>query len=304
MCSMSVNELTLAQVVTTGWRQYYELTKPKVVGLIIFTALVGMLLSTPGPVPLDKMVFGLIGIALAAASGAAFNHILDQRIDAVMERTWNRPFPRGLMDNPRAILFAVGLASMSTLILVSLVNPLTALLTFGALIGYSVLYTVFLKRSTPQNIVWGGLAGAAPPLLGWTAVTGEIHRDALLLMLIIFVWTPPHFWSLAIERREEYANAGLPMLPVTHGIYFTKFQILIYTFMLFSVSLLPFATKMSGMIYLVGAVSLGLGFVYHARLLFCSQEDKYAIRTFRYSIIYLSLLFSFLLCDHYLEIFL
>jgi len=296
---MATNEISLQGMTTASWRFYYELTKPKVVLLIAFTALVGMLLSTPGPVFLPHLVFGLIGISLAAASGAALNHIIDQRMDALMERTSNRPLPSGQLDNPHAILFAVGMGVVSMLILTLLVNPLTAILTFSALIGYAVVYTLYLKRTTPQNIVWGGLAGAAPPLLGWCAITGEVAIQPVLLVLIVFVWTPPHFWPLAIRRRKEYARVNVPMLPVTHGVRFTKQQIFLYSLMLLAVSLLPFAIKMSGYLYLCGAVLLGLGFIYHAAMLLTTEGDKRAMKTFGYSIIYLSLLFCFLLLDHY-----
>jgi len=283
-----------------NWRRYYDLTKPKVVVLILFTALVGMLLSTPGLVPLSTLVFGLTGIGLAAAAGAALNHVVDQRIDGVMERTKNRPLPTGDLDAPNALLFALGLLALSMLILVALVNVLTAVLTFFAFVGYAVIYTVYLKRSTPQNIVWGGLAGALPPLLGWTAVTDSVSLDPLILVLLIFVWTPPHFWALAIKRRDEYARAGIPMLPVTHGVAFTKTQILIYTLLLFVVSLMPVKTQMSGYLYLAGAVWLGATFVFHAWKLYRSEGDAHAMRTFGYSILYLTLLFAFLLADHYL----
>ena len=297
---------TLAQTASPAaplglaWRRYYDLTKPKVVGLILFTALVGMLLSTPGLVPLSTLVFGLAGIGLAAAAGAAINHVVDQRIDAIMERTRNRPLPTGDLEAPNALAFALGLLVLSMSILTLFANPLTAGLTFFAFAGYGVIYTVFLKRSTPQNIVWGGLAGALPPLLGWTAVTGEVSLAPLLLVLLIFVWTPPHFWSLAIKRREEYARAGIPMLPVTHGVAFTKQQILIYTLLLLVVSLMPFKAHMSGYLYLAGALWLGSVFVYHAWRLFRSDGDAHAMRTFGYSILYLTLLFAVLLADHYL----
>jgi protoheme IX farnesyltransferase len=287
-------------VLGVHWRRYYDLTKPKVVVLILFTALVGMLLSTPGLVPLPTLIFGLTGIGLAAAAGAALNHVVDQRIDGIMERTKNRPLPTGDLEAPNALLFALGLLAISMLILVPLVNVLTAGLTFFAFVGYAVIYTVYLKRSTPQNIVWGGLAGALPPLLGWTAVTGEVSLDPLILVLLIFVWTPPHFWSLAIKRREEYARAGIPMLPVTHGVAFTKSQILIYTLLLFVVSLMPVKTHMSGYLYLAGALWLGSTFLHHAWRLYRSEGDAHAMRTFGYSILYLTLLFAFLLADHYL----
>jgi protoheme IX farnesyltransferase len=297
---MATSEISVQQSAVYSWRDYYEMTKPKVVLLIAFTALVGMLLSTQGVAPWQPLVFGLAGISLAAACGAVINHIIDQRIDAVMDRTHWRPFPSGHMDNSHALAFALLLGGLSMFILYLLVNPLTALLTFCALIGYAVIYTLFLKRNTPQNIVWGGLAGAAPPLLGWSAVTGEVTTEAFLLLLIIFVWTPPHFWPLAIHRRDDYAKAEIPMLPVTHGIDFTKQQVMIYAVMLLAVSLLPFVIHMSGHIYLIGAFLLGCGFVYHAWRLLRSEGKAHAMKTFGYSILYLSLLFTLLLVDHYL----
>ena len=253
---MATNESVAQSLPAPAWRSYYALTKPKVVLLIAFTALVGMLLSSPGAVPLGALLFGLLGISMAAACGAVLNHVVDQRIDALMVRTRWRPLPRGEMDNPHALAFALLLAFSSMLILTLLVNPLTALLTFVALIGYAVIYTLYLKRSTPQNIVWGGLAGAAPPLLGWCAITGEVSIEPLLLLLIVFVWTPPHFWPLAIHRRDDYARADVPMLPVTHGVAFTKQQIVLYTLMLLVVSWMPFTVQMSGPLYLAGATLL------------------------------------------------
>jgi len=300
---MATSEIALYKPRDVGvWRRYYDLTKPKVVGLILFTALVGMLLSTPGMVPWQSLVFGLLGIGLASAAGAALNHIVDRHIDAVMERTRNRPLPTGDLDTPHALGFALGLAVISMVVMVTLVNFLAAALTFAALIGYAVVYTVYLKRNTPQNIVWGGLAGAAPPLLGWVSVTGEIDAQAVLLVLLVFVWTPPHFWSLAIKRREEYARAGIPMLPVTHGVRFTKQQILLYTIMLLVVSLMPFTAHMSGPVYLLGAVILGGGFIYRAVMLLTKDDDREAMRTFGYSIVYLNLLFACLLADHYVRV--
>ena len=298
---MAIGEISVTNSATLAWRRYYELTKPKVVLLIAFTALVGMLLSTPGAVPWPPLLFGLLGISLAAASGAVINHVVDQRIDALMERTSGRPIPSGRMDTPHALVFALLLATVSMTVLVVWANPLTALLTFLALIGYAGIYTMFLKRNTPQNIVWGGIAGAAPPLLGWCAITGEVTLEPFLLLLIIFVWTPPHFWPLAIHRRDEYARAGLPMLPVTHGIPFTKQQVLLYSLMLVAVSLMPFMIQMSGYLYLAGAVLLGAGFVYHALVLLRSEGRVHAMKTFGYSIVYLSLLFALLLADHYLQ---
>jgi protoheme IX farnesyltransferase len=299
---MATSEISIARPGAIAWRRYYDLTKPKVVALILFTALVGMLLSTPGMVPLQPLVFGLLGIGLASAAGAALNHVVDRRIDAVMERTRNRPLPSGDLDAPHALSFALGLMAVSMLILLVFVNALTAVLTFCAFIGYAVIYTLYLKRRTPQNIVWGGIAGAAPPLLGWTAVTGEVTLHAGLLLLLIFVWTPPHFWALAIRRREEYARAGIPMLPVTHGVAFTKLQILVYTLLLFVVSLMPVMSHMSGHLYLAGAVGLGGLFVYHAWRLYREEGDGHAMRTFGFSILYLMLLFAFLLVDHYLQV--
>ncbi|PLX61711.1 heme o synthase [Sedimenticola selenatireducens] len=296
----TTGELSILNQGTITWRRYYEMTKPKVVLLIAFTALVGMLLSTPGAVPLKLLLFGLAGISLAAACGAVINHILDQRIDALMERTSRRPIPSGRMDTRHAVGFALLLGIISMLMLATQVNLLTAGLTFLALIGYAFIYTLYLKRTTPQNIVWGGLAGAAPPLLGWCAITNSVPLDAFLLLLIVFIWTPPHFWPLAIHRRQEYARASIPMLPVTHGVDFTKQQILLYSLMLLAVSLMPFVIHMSGYLYLAGAFALGVGFVYHAFVLWRSDDNHHAMKTFGYSIVYLSLLFVLLLVDHYL----
>jgi len=297
---MATSELGLAATHTFLWRRYLELTKPRVVALILFTALVGMLLATPGMVPLPTLFFGLLGIGLAAAAGATLNHVVDQRIDALMDRTRWRPLPSGDLDARRALVFALGMATVSMLLLVVFSNPLTALLTFVAFIGYAVIYTMYLKRATPQNIVWGGIAGAMPPLLGWTAVTGEVSVEGLLLVLLVFVWTPPHFWALAIKRRDEYARADVPMLPVTHGLTYTKLQILIYSLLLFWVSLMPFMIHMSGPLYLVGALGLGMGFVYQSVRLLRSEGDTLAMKTFGYSVLYLCALFAFLLADHYL----
>ena len=286
------------------WREYYELCKPKVIVLIIFTAVVGMLLAVPGALPLGKVIFATLGIGLAAASGAAINQLVEQRIDAMMARTKNRPLPQGELNTRNAFIFALLLCAISMVILVYKVNTLTALLTFISLIGYAVIYTMFLKPATPQNIVLGGAAGAAPPLLGWVAMTGEVSSEALLLFLIIFIWTPPHFWALAIRRREEYASVGIPMLPVTHGVPFTKLQILLYTILLLAVSVLPFVIHMSGLIYLAGAIALGLGFIWQAFVLYRSDTDDHAMKTFGFSIFYLSVLFGFFLLDHYARIFL
>ncbi len=278
---------------------YLGLCKIKVVVLILFTAFVGMLLSSDGLLPLQEMIFGLIGIGLAAAAGAAINHVVDQHIDEKMARTSHRPLPQHNLTATNALIFALSLAAIAMLVLVAFVNTLTAILTFIALIGYAVIYTLFLKRWTPQNIVWGGAAGAAPPLLGWTAITGQVNQEALLLFLIIFIWTPPHFWALAIKRRKEYAKADVPMLPVTHGVEYTKVQILMYTILLLTVTLLPFLVQMSGVVYLAGALTLGLMFVGHAVRLYRTNGDEHAMKTFGFSIFYLSLLFGFLLLDHY-----
>ena len=282
------------------WREYYELCKPRVVALIVFTAMVGMLLSTPGMVPVDAFLFGSVGIALGAASGAAINQLVERRIDAVMARTMNRPLPAGRVDTFSALLFAIALGVLSMTILITQVNSLTAVLTFLSMTGYAVVYTLYLKRATPQNIVIGGAAGATPPVLGWTAVTGQVDPHALLLFLIIFVWTPPHFWALAVNRHREYAKADVPMLPVTHGLPFTRLQILLYTILLFLVTLLPFATRMSGWLYLLGAVALGIGFLHYAIALYRFKEPRLAMKTFGYSIWYLMGLFLFLLVDHYI----
>lgn len=292
-------EATLSQA---SWRDYFELCKPKVVALILFTAAVGMFLSTEGWVPFNAWFWGLIGIGLAASAGAALNHWVDQEIDARMDRTSARPLPQGSISGRGAVVFALSLAVLSMLVLVAFVNLLTAALTLASMVGYAVIYTMFLKRSTPQNIVLGGAAGAAPPVLGWTAVTGELHPEALLLFLIIFVWTPPHFWALAIRRRDDYARADVPMLPVTHGIALTKLHVLLYTVLLVIVTIMPFLVRMSGTLYLAGALALGIGFVYYALKLYRSEGDGYAMKTFGYSIFYLSALFAFFLLDHYARI--
>jgi len=290
------------QSLLTNWSDYLDCCKLKVVGLIMFTALVGMLLSVDGLPPLDKVFWGLIGIGLAAAAGAALNHVIDEEIDQRMERTRDRPVAQGVLKGHNVMLFALGLASLSALVLYFFVNTLTMLLTLASMIGYAVIYTMFLKRSTPQNIVIGGAAGAAPPVLGWTSITGELHSEALLLFLIIFIWTPPHFWALAIKRQQEYAKANVPMLPVTHGIAFTKLHVVLYTILLVIVTMLPFLVFMSGKIYLAGALALGGGFVYYVWKLYSSEGDEFAMKTFGYSIFYLTALFAFLLLDHYVRI--
>ena len=285
---------------TPLWRDYLELTKPRVVALMIVTALIGMCMAVPGWVPWQPLVLGNLGIALCAGAAAAINHIVDERIDLQMARTQTRPVATGRISQRDAILFATALALLGVWILVMWVNVLTAVLTVASLIGYAFIYTMFLKRATPQNIVIGGLAGAAPPLLGWTAVTGEIHGHALLLVLIIFAWTPPHFWALAIHRREEYASVGIPMLPVTHGVGFTALHILLYTIIMFLITLMPFATHMSGPIYLAGAVVLGVIFLYWSIEIMRGKNANAPMKTFQYSITYLLALFIIMLVDHWL----
>jgi len=285
-----------------GWRNYFAICKPRIVALICFTAVVGMLLSTDGLVPWQPFVFGITGIALAAASAASINHVIDQRIDTLMDRTRGRPVATGQLSTIAALTWAFSLAAISMLVMVLLVNPLAAALTFGSLIGYAVIYTAFLKRTTHHNIELGGLAGAAPPLLGWVAITGEIELPAVLLFLIISVWTPPHFWPLAIKRRDDYARAGIPMLPVTRGVEVTKRWVVFYMIVLLVVSLLPYTSGMSGAVYLAGALSLGAGFLYHVLTLYRTVGDAHSMRTFKFSILYLYGLFFFLLVDHYLRI--
>jgi heme o synthase len=285
-----------------SWRDYYELTKPRVVLLISFTAVVGVFLAVPGLPPLDKLLLGPLGIWLAAASAAAVNHVIDQRIDSEMARTKHRPLPTGHVSEAQALAFAFGLATLSMLILTVLVNPLTALLTFSSLIGYAIVYTVWLKRATPQNIVIGGAAGAAPPVLGWVAVTNSVDPNALLLFLIIFAWTPPHFWALAIARREEYAKVGVPMLPVAYGVELTRLHILLYTVLLAVVTMLPWLTGMSGLIYLLTALVLNGVFLGYAWRLYRTGRSDLPMRTFRWSISYLGFLFAALLIDHYWRI--
>jgi len=286
-------------------RQYFELTKPRVVALIVFTALVGMFLAVPGLPPAQETVAGLFGIWLAAASAAALNHLVDRRIDKLMTRTARRPLPSGALSGTQVLWFALSLGALSMGILGWLVNPLTALLTFASLIGYAIIYTRFLKRATPQNIVIGGIAGAAPPLLGWAAVTGMRGMwdwaHALLLVLIVFVWTPPHFWALAIFRRDDYARALVPMLPVTHGVRYTRWQILLYTVLLCVVTVLPTLIGMSGLFYLGGVLVLDMVFLWYAWRLLNPPDELFAMRVFHYSVVYLMALFGFLLADHWLD---
>ncbi|WP_100638900.1 heme o synthase [Marinobacter salexigens] len=282
-----------------SWRDYLELTKPNVVALMILTSAIGMLLATSGLPSLSVLIWGNLGIAFLAGAAAVVNHVVDQKIDTVMARTRKRPVATGKISPVEAIGFATLLASIGMVVLMWQVNHLTAWLTLASLVGYAGVYTLFLKRATPQNITIGGLAGAMPPLLGWTAVTGQVEGHALLLVLIIFAWTPPHFWALAIHRKEEYAKAGIPMLPVTHGNKFTELHILLYTLMLLAVSLLPFVTGMSGWIYLAGALALGLRFLQYAIRLLKGDDRRVALNTFKYSITYLMALFVVLLVDHY-----
>ena len=285
---------------TSHWRDYLEITKPKVVLLLVFTALAGMALAVPLWLPLQETVFGLLGIGLAASSAAAINHVIDQRADAIMKRTAKRPIPQGSLTTAQCLWFAGLLGVVSMAMLVVLVNVLTAVLTFFSLIGYAIVYTVWLKRATPQNIVIGGAAGAMPPVLGWAAVTGEVTAGALLLFLIVFVWTPPHFWALAIHRRDDYAKVDIPMLPVTHGIPFTRVQIFLYTILLVLISIFPYLIHMSGPLYLAGALVLGGMFLWHAWKLFDETAERQPIRTFVFSINYLMWLFGLMLLDHWL----
>jgi protoheme IX farnesyltransferase len=280
--------------------QYLELTKPRVVALIVFTAVIGMFLATPAIPPWQALVLGSLGIWLAAASAAAINHLLDRDKDAVMARTAMRPLVTGELTPRQVLIFALVLGAASMFLLAAFVNVLTAVLTFASLIGYAVIYTVYLKRATPQNIVIGGAAGAAPPVLGWVAVTGEVHPYALLLFLIIFIWTPPHFWALAIFRRDDYSRAQVPMLPVTHGVEYTRWHVLYYTVLLLVVSLLPFVTGMTGLVYAAGALVLGLGFLWYAIRLLNPPSERFAMDVFNYSIVYLMALFAFLLVDHWI----
>lgn len=283
-------------------QDYLELTKPKVVALLVLTAWVGMMLAVPGLPDLATVLVATVGIGLLSAAAAAMNHVVDQRIDAQMARTYSRPVAKGRINTRQASSFAFALALSGFVILYSLVNALTAWLTLASLFGYAVVYTMFLKRATPQNIVIGGLAGAMPPLLGWTAVTGDIHGHALLLVMIIFAWTPPHFWALAIHRRDDYAKVNMPMLPVTHGIEFTKSVICLYTVLLFIVCLMPYLVGMSGAIYLLGSALLNLRFMQYAWKLKFNPDAGTAMATFKFSIVHLMVLFLLLLVDHYFKV--
>lgn len=294
-----MNEAT-SQLTAPVWRDYLEMCKPRVVLLMLLCAVVGMFLATPGMVALDVLGFGTLGIALMAGSAAVVNHIADAEIDARMARTEARPIATGRIGPLQGIAFSATLGVVGFGLLYTQINALTAWLNLASWVGYGIIYTMFLKRATPQNIVIGGLFGAAPPLFGWTAVTGAVEPGGLLLMLIIFAWTPPHFWALALDRKDEYANANVPMLPVTHGEAYTRWHILFYTLILLVVTLLPFSIGMSGLIYLAGATALGAGFIYWAVVLLRDRNPRAPIETFRYSIVYLGLLFGFLLVDHYL----
>lgn len=282
------------------WKDYLELCKPKVVLLMLLTSVIGMLLATTGFVPLDILILGNLGIALCAGSAAAINHLVDRHIDLKMMRTHNRPIAKGRVEPQQALIFAFVIGSCGMAILLFFVNALTAWLTLASLLGYALVYTLFLKRATPQNIVIGGLAGAAPPLLGWTAVTNSIDGHGLLLALIIFAWTPPHFWALAVHRKDDYAKADIPMLPVTHGERYTKLHILLYTIILCIVTFLPYLTGMFNWLYLLGAIVLGGGFLYWSIVMLISDRKDAPMETFKYSIIYLMCLFVIMLLDHYL----
>lgn len=280
-------------------QQFYRLTKPRVVSLIVFTAIIGMFLSVPGVVPLNTLIFGTLGIALVAGAAAAANCLIEQKMDAVMARTRGRPLPKGEVSSPETLFFLAVIGGAGLFMLHQWVNPLTMWLTLVTFVGYAIIYTVILKPLTPQNIVIGGASGAMPPVLGWTAATGEISADALLLFLIIFAWTPPHFWSLALYRKLEYSKIGMPMLPVTHGDKFTRLHVLLYTVILCAVTLMPYATKMSGLIYIISAVILDAVFLYYAVKIYLDYSEQLARKTFRYSIFYLTALFTVLLVDHY-----
>lgn len=296
------NALTRSVPELANWRAYLALCKPKVVALIVFTAIVGMLLAVPGVVPLQPFLLGTIGITFASAAAAALNHVIDREADARMKRTDRRPLPTGALDTGRSIAFAAVLAAVGMFVLAAGVNALTAMLTFASMIGYAVIYTLYLKRATPQNIVIGGAAGAMPPVLGWTAMTGQVHAHALLLFLIVFVWTPPHFWALALHKRDEYASVDIPMLPVTHGEALTRLHILLYTILLVVVTLLPYLAGMSGWVYLAAALGLGGRFLQHAWRLWRRAPEGQAIRTFLFSITYLMGIFGALLIDHYVPL--
>ena len=300
--SVSIGSRLSRNQKAASWRDYYEMTKPNVVMLLLLTALVGMCLATPTWVDALTLISGLAGIGMLSASAAVINHVVDHRIDSMMARTFNRPVAKGKVSVQSALVFASLLGCVGFIVLATWVNMLTAWLTLASLVGYAFVYTMYLKRATPQNIVIGGLAGAAPPLLGWTAVPGDVHALALLLVLIIFTWTPPHFWALAIHREKDYAKAQVPMLPVTHGVAFTKTSVLLYTVLLGLVCLLPYLIGMSDLIYLIGSSILNIGFLYYALKLKFDADAQTAIKTFRFSIIHLMVLFVVLLLDHYIPL--
>ena len=291
---------TATAIGQANWRDYLELCKPKVVALMLLTSVIGMLLASPTLVPLSILFWGNLGIALCAGSAAAINHLVDRQIDIKMQRTHNRPIAKGRVEPQQAIIFAFVIGVMGMAVLLIFINALTAWLTLASLLGYALVYTLFLKRATPQNIVIGGIAGAAPPLLGWTAVTNNIDAYGLLLVLIIFAWTPPHFWALAVHRKDEYAKVGIPMLPVTHGEAYTKLHIVLYTLILIAISVLPYVIGMFQWVYLGGALLLGAGFLYWSLMMFFNKHPNAPMETFKYSIIYLMALFAFMLVDHYL----
>jgi protoheme IX farnesyltransferase len=297
--------MTETSIQSSGWRDYFDLCKPKVVALLLLTSIVGVVLaSPPGDISLFVLVISTLGIGLAAAAGAVINQVVERENDAKMARTEGRPLPQGKVTQQNAFIFAVMLAVSSVFILTAWINVLTAVLTFASMIGYAVVYTMYLKKATPQNIVIGGLAGATPPLLGWTSVTNSIDPYGLLLVLIIYTWTPPHFWALAIHRRDDYARVNLPMLPVTHGVEFTKFSIFAYTILMILATVFPYLIRMFGLIYLVSALVLGAYFLYMVLHLMFAEKEKTAIKTFVYSINYLMLLFIAMVADHYFPIYL
>lgn len=291
---------SLSQSYTATWRDYLELCKPKVVALMLLTSVIGMLLAVPGMVPLSILFWGNLGIALCAGSAATINHLVDRHVDLKMQRTHNRPVAKGRVEPQQALLFALATGLLGMAILLVFINALTAWLTLASLLGYALIYTLFLKRATPQNIVIGGIAGAAPPLLGWTAVTNSVDAYGLLLVLIIFAWTPPHFWALAIHRKDDYAKADIPMLPVTHGEQYTKLHVLLYTLILIIISVLPYVIGMFHWLYLLGALLLGAGFLYWSIVMLIGKNPKAPMETFKYSIIYLMALFVVMLLDHYI----
>lgn len=297
---MQATWMTQLASASMGVRSFYALCKPRVTALIVFTAIIGMFMATPGMVPLRVLLAATVGIAFASGAAAAFNCLIEHKIDAMMARTRARPLPTGQLSQMETLLFASVLGGFGLSILYYWVNPLTMWLTLGTFVGYAVIYTVFLKPATPMNIVIGGASGAMPPILGWAAVNNTVSPEALVMFLIIFAWTPPHFWALALYRREEYAKVGMPMLPVTHGEQFTLLHIVLYTVILVVVSMMPYGLGMSGWLYLAAAAVLNLVFMYYVVSLYRHYSDALAKTTFKYSILYLSLIFAALLLDHYL----